>query len=774
MKCEVLMKTAIFNNRFIQIETLERHEIQKIYEVGKQGLLTCSQCKEAVQLYIGMKGTPYFYHYSKKPACRTEMEMANSEISVSAETKSLHGFQLPSSRPISANKQVVDFKQAKQINTPSTLHTEKMTNKCTDLSPYITSLIENGIHLDSSQKKAVVCENNAILVVASAGSGKTRVLTTRAAFLIHEKKVNPSSIMLVTFTNKAGNELKERLLHYPFMTKAIVQQVVTGTFHKILYQILHFHQPEKWPRNHLLSSSWQQEMLLKEIARNLQLDVNEFPFDAALQQISAWKNSMILPQTITPKTDWEEKVTILYKQYEEKKQKNNLYDFDDMLLGGYTFFINHPSILQIYQKRFSHILIDEFQDINKIQYEWIKLLSKDCASVYAVGDDDQAIYSFRGSDPKYLLEFEKDFAPTKTIILDHNYRSSSEIVSAAKTTILKNTIRMNKKMFTSFSGEKPIVFYPYNEEEEATMILTDIQEKIQQGYQPKDFAILYRTNANSRAIFERLVTSNLPFRIEQNTGSFYSRFIVKSMIAYLKLLVNPDDPMAIQTILPSLFLKKEVLQDIKAISILEDCNFLEGLAKVKTGFSFQESRLKKIPNTLKKLNHQTPLTAISVIEKELGFQEFITKRGNEGNVWDKGSDDIRDLKIVADKFSTIQEFVHYTDHMIAMNEEIKKQFAKTENVISLSTIHRSKGLEYKAVYILAAVDGSIPHDFALEANRKKDIFPLEEERRLLYVAMTRAKHELFISMPMHLRGKKANGTRFLTSIPLQPIPTFKH
>lgn len=762
------MLTAFYYDRLISLHTIDRQELQKIYEAGKNGFLACSVCGEAVKLYLGIKSAPYFYHYSSKQPCMTEVPNVEEEqaatVDINYEEK--NGFRIPKSRSISKNStENTPFQPPMSVKATS--HTSEIAKSKPVTFPkesYLTILKQNGYSLDTTQSEAVAIDDGPILVLAGAGSGKTRVLTMRAAYLIHEKNVDPSSIMLVTFTNKAANEMKERLLHYPMMNKSYVQKIVSGTFHSILYQILIFHEREKWQRNKLLNSNWQRELLLKEIAREKQVEEKDFPFDAALQLISAWKNSMLFPKEVKPVNDWEEKVAQLYIGYETKKQQRNLYDFDDMLLGGYHFFLENPTILESYQRRFTHFLLDEFQDINKVQYEWMRLMAKSAQSVYAVGDDDQSIYSFRGSDPKYLLDFEKDYPNAKIIILDYNYRSSQEIVSVAKSTISKNTKRRTKKMITGYSGKHPLAFYPYDEEEEATMILSDIQEKIKMGYEPKDFAILFRTNTNSRAMFERLASSSLPFRLEQDTGSFYQRFIVKSMMAYLKLIHDPDNQQAVADILPTLFLKKTVLQDIKATSILEDCSFLDCLVFIKTGFAFQESRLKKIPDIIKRLIRYSPLDAINYIEKELGFQEFIKKRGNEGNQWDKGSDDIRDLKVVARKFQSIKEFVQYTDHMIAMNEELRKQFKNEENVISLSTIHRAKGLEYNTVYILGTVDGSIPHDFALDSFRNNNIIPLEEERRLLYVAMTRAQQELFLSIPMYLRGKKAKASRFLSPL----------
>ncbi|GKU81829.1 UvrD-helicase domain-containing protein [Niallia sp. NCCP-28] len=753
------MLSAFYVNTLIHLHSINRENLQKIYEDGKKGLLACPACGEAVRLYLGIKDIPHFYHYSKKVDCKEDAATLSSETAAAIEYEERNGFRIPKSRAIINESARTEYKKTKQLTVQANF--QPTAAKPSFKENYLHKLFKSGIALDSSQADAVSLDAGHALVIAGAGSGKTRVLTARAAYLIHEKHAEPSSVMLVTFTNKAAAELKERLLKYPNMSRSVVNKIVTGTFHRILYQILLFHQPDKWPRQNLISKDWQKEALLKEGAHQLKLDTKEFPYDGAIQQIGAWKNSMLFPNNITASSDWEEAILLLYKWYEEKKHERNLYDFDDMLLGGYYYFLENPSILEIYQNRFRHILLDEFQDINKVQYEWVKLIAAKAESIYAVGDDDQSIYAFRGSDPKYLLDFEKDFENAKIIILDHNYRSAHEIVATANAVVSKNKKRRTKKMIAAFTGEAPFLFYPYDEEEEATMIVTDMLEKISQGYKPKDFAILYRTNTSSRAIFERLTSSSLPFKLEADSGSFYSRFIVKSMLGYLKLIIHPDHGEAIKDVFPSLFLKKSILQDIKAASILEDCTLLEAVAKVKTGFAFQEAKLKKIPAVLASLKQKQAVDAISVIEKELGFQEFIKKRGNEGNQWDKGSDDIRDLKVVAKRFASIIDFIGHTDHMTAMNAEMKKQYMHTDNTITLSTIHRAKGLEYKTVYILGAVDGSIPHDYALEAQRNNDTFPLEEERRLLYVAMTRAQKELFVSVPMQNKGKKAKISRFL-------------
>lgn len=761
------MKTAKYIQQIINLDDYNREDYQKLYDEGKKGMLTCSVCGEPVLLYLGIKEKPHFYHYlSAKEGCIDPNEPFPAlQTTEKAEYTERNGFRMPKSRSITAEAEREEkFIYPREIKIPSPftpLPPEKPGVKLN----YLKQLKEAGFHFDGNQEKAVVTTEGPLLILAGAGSGKTRVLTARTAFMIEEKKVDPGSIMLVTFTAKAAAEMKKRISHYPGMSPAKVNQLIAGTFHSIFYRILCFHEREKWSSDKLMKKEWQREQILKEAGRKLQLDEKEFAYDLALQQIGLWKNTMIRPHEVKAESPWEEKVALLYKDYETAKERQSLFDFDDMLIGCYQLFKDKPDILENYQKRFHHFLIDEFQDINKVQYELMKMLSAKHGNVCAVGDDDQSIYSFRGSDPAYLFKFKTDFQNTKLIILNQNYRSPHEIVETANTLISANLTRHEKEMRAQFSGEcSPVIFHPYDEEEEATMILTDIKERIKQGERPGDFAVLFRTNAASRSVFERLATSSLPFRLDQDIESFYERFMVKVMLSFLRLSMNPDDPEAIKNILPSLFLKQSIFRDLQANSILNDCSMLEALTYVKTGFAFQEQKLKRLIPIVQSLSSLSPIVAIDIVEKDLGYQDFIKKRGNEGNQLEKGSDDIRDLRVAARNFKTIGEFLEHADHMTAMNAEIKRSSKKLNDAITLSTIHRAKGLEYGNVYIIGTVDGSIPHDYALDAYRNGDQLPLEEERRLLYVAVTRAEKNLFISVPQKRRGRKANPSRFLSNI----------
>ncbi|MGS2777829.1 UvrD-helicase domain-containing protein [Robertmurraya sp. GLU-23] len=759
------MKIAMKNNEKVNLDILDRENYQFVYDEAKKGKLHCPICKEQVRLYLGIQEKPYFYHMLRKHFNCKELESTSTEMAnESIEYVERNGFKIPVTRMIVSPAKHHTFQPSIYVKaSPSFQPTVRQETNIT--SHYIKRLFNNGFQLDDQQLKAVTTVNGSVLVVAGAGSGKTRVLTTRAAYMLCELKIDPKSIMLVTFTAKAATEMKERLIQYPLLSSTDINRLLTGTFHSIFYRILAFHEPERWHPSKLIKKDWQKDQILKEGGKTISLDEKEFAYDLALQQIGYWKNTFLLPQDVQTASRWEEQVLHLYKYYEQEKEKKNLFDFDDMLIGCYKYLSNHPDVLEMYQNRFQYFLIDEFQDINKVQYELIKLLSRNTENLFAVGDDDQSIYAFRGSDPNYLLSFEKDFPNSKMIILNENYRSSHEIISTANRIIEKNTARRKKIMQAQYQHSlSPMLFYPFDEEEEATMIVQDIHEKLQNGYVPNDIAILYRTNTGSRAVFERLATTSFPFRIDLDSENFYERYLVKSMLSFLRLIINEDDQHAISQILPVLFIRQSVMTDLKANSILNDCSMLECLSNISTGHAFQERKLKKLLPSIRSLKGRTPLECIEFIEKEVGFGDYLKKRGNEGNSLEKGSDDIRDLKVAAKNFQTIIDFLDHTKHMSAMNKEIKQLSKQLEQAITLSTIHRAKGLEYRVVYILDVVDGGIPHDYALESLRNGESAPIEEERRLLYVAITRAKEECYIAIPHKRRGKNAKPSRFLAPI----------
>ncbi|MCM3442348.1 ATP-dependent helicase [Metabacillus halosaccharovorans] len=754
------MNSAKMKESIISLTQLPQQEIQRIYEESLKEAVVCRCCGKPVKLYLGINHPPYFYHSNRElnETCQKQFQIdfPHQEETPTHETTTendseQNGFRLPKSRSIAT----ADKKETTKWREPKTLKGR------TPFSVKVkapASLL--GIPLDVEQKEAVTTTEGPLLILAGAGSGKTRVLTTRALYMIEEKKISPTSMMLVTFTAKAAKEMQQRLIANSSVQATKLNQLVIGTFHSIFYKILIHHDREKWNSRNLLKWDWQKESYLKASCRELGIDEKDFPFDQAIQQIGYWKNTMQMPQCLKPADDWEQTALTLYREYEDQKQQRGQFDFDDMLVKCYELLNDNPDLLSSYQHRFQYFLIDEFQDINPVQYKLIKLLSSHTNNLCGVGDDDQTIYSFRGSQPSFILNFKQEYPSAKVITLSANYRSDHQIVSTANDVISKNKQRLSKQMIAQYeTPHSPVAFFPYDEEEEATMILQDMKEKIEAGAKPEEFAVLYRTHTGGRAVFERFVQSSIPFTIEKGQSSFYERKMVRGILSYLRLSMNSDESSAITELIRALFLKQSVLNDVKALSILHDCSLVEALLHVNGLPAFQKAKLKKIIPRINSLQHEKPAVALTIIEKDLGFVDYLKKQGNEGNAMEKGSDDLNDLKVVAKKFVTVTEFLQHVDHMIVTQQTIKT--STQESGVQLMTIHRSKGLEFKYVYVLGVVDGSLPHDFALESARKEKFEHLEEERRLLYVAMTRAKEHLYLSVPSYRRGRKAVPSRFI-------------
>ncbi|WP_088103450.1 UvrD-helicase domain-containing protein [Halalkalibacter urbisdiaboli] len=761
------MQTAIHREKIIYLPKHERSEWQTLYTASIREEVTCMHCGEAVRLQLGIHQPPYFVHPPTTFDCVSiidayEKKMVQEKKKVRLdEPVSTEGFRLPKGRAIESNPaEDIYWKEPEMARAIPTFKPLTKT-EAQNSERYRDILKDNGIYLDDSQWSAVKTTEGPLLLLAGAGSGKTRVLTARAAYMLTEKEIPEQEMILVTFTAKAAREMKERMKIYPGIHEKTLQRLMIGTFHSIFYKMLLHHEPDRWNGENLLKWDWQREQMIKEAGREIDLDEKEFAYDQALTQISWWKNHLLFPHHLKAKDVWEERVAYLYKRYEEMRLQKGMFDFDDMLIGCYEFLLNHPQLLKKYQQRFKYVSIDEFQDINKVQVELISMLTDKSRNLCVVGDDDQSIYAFRGSDPEYILHFNKTYPEAATIVLNQNYRSNHSIVSVANNVIASNRTRFPKQLEAQYASENiPFLFFPYDEEEEATMIITDIKEQIKAGATPSDFAILYRTNVTARALFERFVASNIPFVYDQDGESFYRRKTVRKVIAYLRLALQPDDIQAIKDLIGALFLKQTIIQDLKALSITMDCALVETLQHINGLQPFQVRKLKALPEQFKKLKVFTPEQAITFIEQEMGLKDYLKKQGNEGNKMDRGSDDVRDLKVAARQYQTIEDFLNHIDHIIAKQDELRR-LPSTKEAVQLMTIHRSKGLEYKHVYILGGVEGSLPHDYALDAWREGDDKPLEEERRLMYVAMTRAQETLAISVPLMRRGKRVQRSRFV-------------
>lgn len=770
------MQVAYYQDKLIHLPACDRERWQQLYMASIRQEVTCIHCHTPLRMELGIHEPARFSHSQVTKECQTVASLMEKKLQVEEQeqtTQNNTGIQLPKRRAISessARKEDI-WKEPETIKAIPAFYDKNDQTNSPVMSGYRLRLHENGIYLDDKQWSAVTATEGPLLILAGAGSGKTRVLTTRTAYMLTEQHHSPKEMILVTFTAKAAKEMKERMRIYPGLNPATLQQLVVGTFHSIFYKMLLHHEPERWDQSKLLKMEWQRQAMLKEAGREIDLDEKEFAFDQALTQISWWKNHLLAPEQVKAKDIWEERSAYLYKRYEQMRQANHLFDFDDMLLGTHQLLSDNPRLLRKYQQRFSYVSVDEFQDINKVQVELISMLTEPSRNLCVVGDDDQSIYAFRGSDPSYILGFKERYLDTKVVVLDENYRSNHEITSSANNVIATNRTRFSKKLRAQTSIEQaPLLFYPYDEEEEATMIVTDIKKQIETGAKPNQFAVLFRTNSAARALLERFISSSIPFQLDAEGESFYRRKSVRKVLAYLRLAINPENHQALTDLVGALFLKQHVVQDIKAASITEDCTLVEALPFIQGLKPFQSRKLASLPEKFKQLQSKSPVEAISFIESSMGFNDYVKKQGNEGNKMERGSDDVRDLKVAANLHSSIQGFLDHIDHMTAKYEELREQRGNSE-AVQLMTIHRAKGLEFKHVYLIGSVEGGLPHDYALDAWREGDDKPLEEERRLMYVAMTRAEESLKVSVPMMRRGKKAFRSRFVREMQrLAPKP----
>ncbi|WP_144523682.1 UvrD-helicase domain-containing protein [Bacillus pumilus] len=751
------MKCARRHDRTISLHTYSREHYQFLHDEGKKGHLFCPYCGQPVFFRLNIHEEPAFIHkhMSQQELCKQaeeqEIQKKHAEQKESASYKELGGFRFPTGKQIiSQTNESYDWQEPRSIQFSDAIHLEENEQAHTiDLFPHIT--------FSTPQLQAVTHKDGPMLVLAGAGSGKTRVLTARAAYLMSHHHIPAHHILLVTFTTKASSEMKERLRKQYQLHPSQASQVVTGTFHSLFYKMLLHDDANKWNGQHLIKFDWQKEQYIRKAIMNEGLDEKDYPTDQVLQSIGYWKNAFLPGELPDLKDEKEKHMWTIYQSYEQQKRDNQQFDFDDMAIACLHMLTEQPELLKRYQERFKYILVDEFQDINPVQYQLIQLLAGESEQLFCVGDDDQAIYAFRGSNPAFILEFKRDYPSAQIVHLHANYRSHHTIVASADAIIKKNQHRYEKTLKAVRSETiPPTLFYPYDEEEEATMIVADIQEKIKNGAKPSDICVLFRTNTGGRAIYERLHQSAIPYETESGVKAFYSRRIVRVLLAFLSLSQDADDVAAMKQLLPVFFLKQQTLNTMKALTITEDCSMVDALGKLTDIQPFQQKKLQSIVPLFRTLRNLKPSDAVAFIEQKMGLGDYLKKRVNDTNVLEKGTDDVRDVKIAAKRFETIEAFLAHAEHMKSAEKE------KTDEPgVQLMTIHRAKGLEFQTVYITCVVDGALPHDFSLDELRNGDEEALEEERRLLYVAMTRAEQSLYLSVPSFRRGKTAHRSRFL-------------
>ena len=590
-------------------------------------------------------------------------------------------------------------------------------------------------NLNEQQKQAVLYNEGPLLILAGAGSGKTKVLTTKIAYLIQEKNIDPYNILAITFTNKAAKEMKDRVFN---LIGDIAKYIQVSTFHSFGLRILRDNcDVLGYDRNFVIMDSDDSLTVVKRILKEANYDPKVYNPRAIRNKISSCKNELMTPELYEryATSEYEKIILEVYQKYEKKLQQNNSVDFDDLLILPIKLFRENPSILQNYQERFKYILIDEYQDTNEAQYILTKLLSAKYRNIMVVGDDSQSIYSFRGANYKNILNFEKDYKEAKTIMLEQNYRSTSNILDAANDVIKHNKEKKDKKLWTeNATGEKIKYYRAFNERDEAQYAIRKIKELVNKNTQYKDIAILYRTNAQSRILEEEMLKENLPYRV---VGSFYfyNRKEIKDLIAYLRLIHNSKDNISLTRVINTP--KRGI--GLKTIENITNKADELGISMYDAISSGKELLFKNTIEDLKKVAENITLTEL--IDKVLdttGMKEELEKENSlDAEI---RLENLEEFKSITKAFEEKEGLISLEDFLleISLVSDVE-EYKDDDNRISLMTIHSVKGLEFDHVFIVGLEEGIFPHINSLMENSE-----LEEERRLCYVAITRAKKTLHL------------------------------
>lgn len=589
--------------------------------------------------------------------------------------------------------------------------------------------------LNDKQKEAVLYNEGPLLIIAGAGAGKTKTLTTKIAYLIEEGFAYPYNVLAITFTNKAAKEMKDRLY---WLIGDLAKKVQVSTFHSFGLKLLRENYEKLgYEANFVIMDSDDSLTVVKKIVKDLGYDPKIYNPRAIRNKISSCKNEMMTPEMYEryAVSDYEKVMHKVYEKYEEKLKKNNSVDFDDLLLLPIKLFKENPSVLQKYQELYQYILIDEYQDTNEAQYILSKLISAKSRKITCVGDDSQSIYSFRGANYKNILNFEKDYKDAKTILLEENYRSTSTILDAANQVIKNNTQRKDKNLWTSRGkGEKIKYYRAYNERDEAQYVIRKIKELRNKDVEYKDIAVLYRTNAQSRVLEEEMLKENMPYRV---IGSFYfySRKEIKDLIAYLRLIHNSKDNVSLLRVIntPKRGIGLKTIENLTMKADEAGTSIYEAISSGK------ELEFKKTIEQLKSLSEELTLTELidKVLDASGMRQELESEKTLESEV---RLENLEEFKSITKSFEEREGLVSLEDFLleISLISDVE-EYKDDPNRVSLMTVHSVKGLEFNHVFVVGMEEGIFPH-----MNSLMETSELEEERRLCYVAITRAKDDLHL------------------------------
>ena len=614
--------------------------------------------------------------------------------------------------------------------------------------------------LNENQLKAVEHVDGPCMVLAGPGSGKTRVITYRIANMVVNKDIKPTSILAISFTKASSMEMKNRAL--ALSNDFRMNKVTYGTFHSVFFRILRYF--ENYNIESILDEKTKR-IGLKNILKGLNIENadDDETIGQVINEISYVKNELMDKRDFKSEVLTNDEFIKVYNYYEEYKEQINKIDFDDMLIKTYELLKNNKSALDRVRSAYRYILVDEFQDINKVQFEALKLIANPNNNIFVVGDEDQSIYGFRGSRPDFLLEFEEYFLNTNKVLLDINYRSKGEIIDIANRLIEKNENRY-EKVIKCGQGNGANVNYisPEDSEEEAVYIAKDIKDKIQEDYtEYTDFAVIYRTNIQSRALVDVFMDMRIPFVVKDSIVTIYDHWAAQDILSYLKIGVNPNSNKDWIRIInkPFRYISKDNLNLIK-----DEPDFINALINKCDLHPKQVKTINDLDIDISYVKGLNPKNAISYIRTTLDYDRYILDYCTNRKIKTNGLIEIlNELESSATNFKTIQE---YLDHIERVKSEIvdNKNNKETDGVI-FTTMHSAKGLEFKNVYIIGANEGTIPHEKSYEIDdEEKKNDQIEEERRLMYVAITRAEENICISSPINKYGKRVSKSRFMEDI----------
>ncbi len=587
--------------------------------------------------------------------------------------------------------------------------------------------------LNDKQQEAVNQTDGPILILAGAGSGKTKVLTTKVAHLVSDKHIDPHNILAITFTNKAAKEMKDRVLK---MLGAKAYQIQISTFHSLGLLFLRENYAKLgFEKNFTILDSDDTLTVIKKILKDMNLDPKIYNPRAIRNKISGAKNELMDAENYSrfANTDYEQTVTDIFRRYEKKIKKNNSVDFDDLLVLPIKLFKENPEILKQYQDRFQYILVDEYQDTNEAQYVLIKMLSAKNQNICVVGDIDQSIYGFRGANYRNILNFEKDYPKAKVILLEENYRSTSNILNVANDIIKNNKKRKEKNLWTKNEEGIKIKYHrAYDEKDEAHYVMSQIKDLINHGEEKSGIAVLYRTNAQSRNMEEALLKENISYKV---VGSFYfyNRKEIKDLISYLKLIYNPHDDVSLMRVInvPKRQIGPKTLENLSMKAITNGTSLYEAISDGK------ELGFKKIIEDIKKESEDLSLTDLVdlILDKSGMKKDLESEKTLEAEV---RLENLEEFKSITKNFEENNGIISLDEFLmeISLVSDIEEHKNNTD-VVTLMTIHSAKGLEFDHVFIIGLEEGLFPHNNSLDSSDD-----LEEERRLCYVAVTRAKKTL--------------------------------